>query len=103
AARDAGIERARFHVARHLLRAHQHAIDFRIVDGGKIAARTYRDAPAGAPQQLQRGILQAALGQAQFRRLHRASPPYTAWGSKARSSTTGVEPSSATRRKKQVR
>ena len=65
AAGDAGVERARFHVARHLLRAHQHAGDFRIVDGGKVAARTYRDAPSGARKQLQRGILQAALGQAQ--------------------------------------
>ena len=32
AARDSGIERAGLHVARHFLRAHQHAVDFGIVD-----------------------------------------------------------------------
>ena len=67
---EAAVEAAVLDVARHFLRADEHAFDFGIVDGGVIAARADRDAPAGAGEKLDGRILQAALGNAEFQRRH---------------------------------
>ena len=45
-----GVEHTVFNVARHLLRADQHAFDFRIVDGWKIRAAAGGDGIAGSPE-----------------------------------------------------
>ena len=59
---QSGIQDAILDVARHFLRADQHALDFVIVDGGKIGARADIDFVARAAKKLQRGFLQASFG-----------------------------------------
>jgi hypothetical protein len=54
---QAGVEDPVFDVARHLLRADQHTLDFFIVDRGKIRARINADFVAGAAKELQGGFL----------------------------------------------
>ena len=66
----AAIETAVLDVARHFLRADKHAFDFRIVDGGIIAAGADGNAPAGAREKLDGRILQASFGNAEFQRGH---------------------------------
>jgi hypothetical protein len=57
-ARQARIENAVAHVARHLLRAYQHAVDLRIVDCREIRPRARVDVEAGAGEELNRRVLQ---------------------------------------------
>jgi hypothetical protein len=52
-------------VARHLLRANQHALDLGVVDGGEVGAAVGVDVPAGALEESDGRILQAALGDAE--------------------------------------
>ena len=49
-------------VAGHLLCANQHALDFAVVDGGKVGASVGIDVPARALEECKGGILQAAFG-----------------------------------------
>ena len=58
-------------VARHLLRANQHALDLRIAGGSEIRARVDVDLQARLREQLQRGLLQTAFGNSDAH-LHRA-------------------------------
>ncbi len=67
-----GVEHAVLDVARHLLRADQHAFDLGIVDRGKIRAAAGRDVEAGAAEQVDGRVLQAAFGDAEFQ-FHLAS------------------------------
>jgi hypothetical protein len=66
-----GVEHAVAHVARHLLRADQHALDFRIVDRREVGARADVDAEPGAREELHRGVLQRPLRDAQLQRHER--------------------------------
>src|SRR5687768_12505640 len=61
-----GVEHALADVARHFLRANQHALDFRIVDGGEVGPRADVDVEAGAREQLDGSVLQRPLGEAQL-------------------------------------
>jgi hypothetical protein len=79
AAREPRVEDPVLHIARHFLRADQHALDLRIVDGRKIGAAAGGDAEAGAAEQIDGGVFQAALGNAEFE-LHFVLP-YTCSGS----------------------
>ena len=65
-----GIEDTVSDVTRHLLGTNQHAVDFRIVDGGEVRSRVDPDDITCALKELQRGILQRSLGNAEFQ-LHR--------------------------------
>ncbi len=67
---QSGVEDAVLNVARHLLRADQHALDFLIIDGGKIRTRADTDFIARATKKLQRGFLQASFGQSQLQQIH---------------------------------
>ena len=51
-------------VARHLLRADPHALDFLVVDDREIGTRIDRNLIPRAAKELQRGLLKAALGDA---------------------------------------
>ena len=65
---DAGesrVEHAVIDVAGHLLGANQHALDLGIVDRWKVGAAVGVDVPAGAFEQSDGRILQAALGDAE--------------------------------------
>ena len=62
---EAGVEHAVIDVARHLLRANQHALDLGVVDGGKVGAAVGVDVPAGALEESDGCILQAAFGDAE--------------------------------------
>ena len=73
AAGEAGVENAVFDVARHFLRADQHALDFGIVDAGEVGAAAGGDLEAGAAEQIDGGVLQAAFGNAEFE-LHGLPP-----------------------------
>ena len=63
---EAGVEHAVRDVARHLLRANQHALDLRIVDGREVRARADVDVEARAREQLNRRVLQRALRNAEL-------------------------------------
>jgi hypothetical protein len=63
---QAGVQRAVLHIARHLLRTHQHALDLRVVDRREVAAATRIDAPARALKERNRRVLQAALWNSQL-------------------------------------
>src|SRR5208283_4439558 len=71
AAGDARVERAVGDVAGHLLRAQDAATERGIVGGRNIGARTDRDPPSGFAHQLERLLLEAALGDAEFQDLIR--------------------------------
>ena len=73
AAGEAGVQNAVLDVARHLLRADQHAFDLGIVDGREIRAAAGGDVVAGAAEQIDGGVLQAALGNAELQ-LHGLPP-----------------------------
>ena len=73
AAGEAGVENAVFDVARHLLRADQHALDFGIVDAGEVGAAAGGDLEAGAAEEIDGGVFQAAFGNAEFE-FHRLPP-----------------------------
>jgi hypothetical protein len=60
-------------IARHFLRADQHALDLRIVDRRKVRSRVDAQDVAGALKQLDRRVLQRSLRNAQSQ-LHRRSP-----------------------------
>ena len=62
---DAGVEHAVLDVARHLLRAGQHAAQRVVVDAGKVAAVGAGDLPAGLAEELQGGGFEASLGKAE--------------------------------------
>src|SRR5919204_3606561 len=49
------------HVARHLLRPNQHALDLGIVDGGEVRPRADVDVEAGTREQLHRRVLQRSF------------------------------------------
>ena len=70
---QAGVEHAVGDVARHLLRADQHALDLRIVDRRKVRSRIDAQDVAGALEQLDRRVLQRSLRNAQPQ-FHRRSP-----------------------------
>src|SRR5262249_37149898 len=72
--RQSRIEHAFADVPRHLLRADQHAFDFRIVDRGEIRTRADIDVEPRAREQLHGRILQRALGDAEPK-LHRRVTP----------------------------
>src|SRR5262249_7449097 len=61
-----GVEHAVRDVARHLLRADQHAFDLAVVYRRKVRARADVDVEAGAREQLDRRVLQRALGDAEL-------------------------------------
>ena len=63
---EAGVEGAVLDVASHLLRADEHALDLDVVDGGEVAAAAGVDAPAGALEESDGGVLQAAFGNAKL-------------------------------------
>jgi hypothetical protein len=63
---EAGVEGAVLDVASHLLRADEHALDLGVVDGGKVAAAAGVDVPAGAGEESEGGVLEAAFGDAEF-------------------------------------
>ena len=67
------VEDAVFDIARHFLGADEHALDFRIVDGGEVGAAAGGDVEAGAAEEVDGGVLEAAFGNAEFE-LH-ALPP----------------------------
>src|SRR5208282_3262628 len=71
AAGDARVERAVGDVAGHLLRAQDAATERGIVGGRNIGARADRDTPSGFAHQLERLLLEAALGDAEFQDLIR--------------------------------
>ena len=52
-------------VAGHLLRANQHALNLRVVDGREVGAAVGVDVPAGALEERNGGILQTAFGNAE--------------------------------------
>ena len=56
-----GVEHAVRDVARHLLRANQHAVDLRIVDGREVRPRARVDVESRAREELDRRVLQRAL------------------------------------------
>jgi len=62
---ESGVEDAFFHVAGHLLGADEHALDLGVVDGGEIGAAIGVDAPSGAFEEGDGGVLQAAFGDAE--------------------------------------
>ena len=61
-----GVEDAVRDVARHLLRADQHAFDLGIVDGRKVRTRAHVDVEAGAREQLDGRVLQRAFRDAEL-------------------------------------
>jgi hypothetical protein len=63
---EAGVEHAVSDVARHFLRADQHALDLHVVDRRKIRSRVDPHLVAGALEQLDRRILQRSLRNSQF-------------------------------------
>src|SRR5271165_1440920 len=64
-AREAAVEEPVLDVAAHLLRADETAVQLRIVYGRPVGARIARDLPPRLREKAARGVLQAALGQAQ--------------------------------------
>ena len=73
---EAGVEHAVRDVARHLLRADQHALDLGIVDRREVRPRADVDVEAGAREQLDGRVLQRAFRDAefQFHRMRHACP-----------------------------
>jgi hypothetical protein len=63
---EAGVEHALADIARHFLRANQHALDLGVVDRGKYDACVDVDVESGAREQLNRRILERALGKTQL-------------------------------------
>ena len=76
---EARVEDAVFDVARHFLGADEHALDIGIVDGREVGAAAGGDVKAGAAEQIDGRVFQAAFGNAEFQ--FHALPPYTALGS----------------------
>ena len=72
---EAGVEHAVIDVARHLLRADEHALDLAVVDGGKVGAAVGVDVPAGALEESDGGVLQAAFGDAETKFVSHWRPP----------------------------
>ena len=72
---EAGVENAVIDVARHLLRANQHALDLGVVDGGKVGAAVGVDVPAGALEERDGRVLQAAFGNAETKFVSHGPPP----------------------------
>ena len=72
---QAGVEHAVIDVARHLLRANQHALNLAVVDGGKVGAAIGVDVPSGALEERNGRILQAAFGNAESQFVSHAPPP----------------------------
>ncbi len=63
---QAGVEDAVRDVARHLLRADQHALDLRIVDRREVRARAHVDVEAGPREQLNGRVLERAFRDAEL-------------------------------------
>ena len=75
---DAGqprIQHAVIHIARHLLRANQHALNIRIVDRGKVGSAIGIDVPARALEQRDGRVLQAAFGNSEAKLVTHEPPP----------------------------
>src|ERR1700752_2889961 len=53
-------------ISRHLLRAHQHALNLRIVDRREVAASIREDPPPRPLKQRDRSVLKATLRNSQF-------------------------------------
>ena len=71
--REAGVEHAVGDVARHLLRADQHALDVGVVDGGEVRSCARVDVEAGAREELDRRVLERSLRQTEFEASHCSS------------------------------
>ena len=92
-----GVENAVLDVARHLLRADQHALDFGVVDGREVTPARDLDVESGAPEQIDRRVLETAFRNAQLE--YHALPPYTLFGSYVRCSLIFHSPPSSVRKK----
>ena len=66
AAGEAAVQGAVLDVARHLLGAHHHALDLRVVDGGEVRAFRHRDQEPRAAEEVDRRVLEAPLRQAKL-------------------------------------
>ena len=64
--RQSGVEDAVLDIARHLLGADQHALDLGVVDRRKVRARVHVDVEPGAGEELNGGVLQRPLGDAEL-------------------------------------
>ena len=60
---QAAIEESMLHITAHLLGADEPAIEFRVIDGRAVTARTGRDFPTRFREQVLRGFLKATLWQ----------------------------------------
>ena len=69
---EAGVEHAVVDVASHLLSANEHALDLGVVDGGEVGAAVGVDVPAGAFEEGDGRVLQAAFGNAEAKFLAHA-------------------------------
>ena len=63
---EAAVERAVLHVARHLLGAHHHALDVRVVDGREVRALRDGDEEPGATEEVDGRVLEAPLRQSKL-------------------------------------
>ena len=70
AAGQTGIQKAMFDVARHLLRANEHALDLGIVDRWKVRAAVDIDVVTGAAEERDRGVLQTTFGNTETNLTH---------------------------------
>ena len=67
---DPRVQHARLDVTRHLLRAHQETLDFRVVNRWNVTSRAQRDLPASTRKKIERRVLQAAFGDSQLQPTH---------------------------------
>jgi hypothetical protein len=65
-ARQPRVEHAVGDIARHLLRANEHAVDLGIVDRGKVRSRVDEDREPRALEQLHRRLFERPLRKTQF-------------------------------------
>ena len=72
---ESGIEHAVIDVARHLLRANEHALDVDVVDRRKVGAAVGVDVPSCALEERDGRILQAAFGNSESKLAIHGSPP----------------------------
>ncbi len=63
---EAAVEGAVLDVARHLLGAHHHALDLRVVDGREVGALGHGDEEPRAAEEVDRRVLQAPLRQSEL-------------------------------------
>ncbi len=75
---ETGVEDTVIDVAGHLLCANEHALDFGVVDGGKVRAAVGVDVPTGALEEGDGCFLQAAFGDAETKYVSHGRPPSSA-------------------------